>query len=132
MAKIKLKNKDYHVYTDHRAKDALKRYSCDVRELLMPLADVKFNEPEKCRNITIELKINEHAKGSFIVQPTKIETQNWFILTFSNIVESPRMMYDTKYQVRLACGHKLLMDTTVDNPSSSTYYECHICKKNKK
>ncbi len=132
MAKIILKNKDFHLYTDKRAEDALKKYSCDVKDLLMPLADVTFQDPDHCKNIMIELKLDEHTKGSFIVQPAKIESQKWFILSFTNIVSPPRMMYDTKYQVGLACGHKLLLDTTVDNPSSAIYYDCYKCRNSKR
>ncbi len=56
MSKITISNKDYHMYVDKCAKEAMRRYDCNPHDLLGPLADGKFNEPQDCKNITVEIK----------------------------------------------------------------------------
>ena len=132
MSKITICNKDYHMYVDKRAKEAMKRYSCDPHDLLGPLADVEFNEPQDTKNITVEIKIDKTIRGSFIIQPTLIESQKWFILTFTNIVDIPAKVSDTKYIIKLSCGHNIVSDTTVDNITNTPYYECNMCKNSQR
>ena len=132
MSKITISNKDYHMYVDKCAKEAMRRYDCNTHDLLGPLADAKFNEPQDCKNITVEIKSDQTIRGSFIIQPTLIEAQKWFILTFTNIIDIPIRISDTKYIVKLSCGHDIVSDTTVDNIKNTPYYECNMCKNLKK
>ena len=40
MTKITIKNSDYHLYADKRAKNAFKKYACEPKDLLSPLTDL--------------------------------------------------------------------------------------------
>jgi len=132
MSKITIQNKDFHVYADKKARAAMTRYSCDPKDLLAPLTEVDFVVGDKARRITVEVKINDNPKGNFIIQPTLVEDQKWFIMTFTNLAEKPTPLYDTKYKVKLSCGHDLVVDTTVDDLMTTADYECHICQSKKR
>jgi hypothetical protein len=132
MSKIIISDKQFNLYADHRAKEAMKRYSCNPKDLLTPLVDMQFKEPNSCKNVTIEVKINNNIKGNFIVQPTLVETEKWFIMTFTNLVDKPRHISDNKYEVKLMCGHTMINDASVTDVNHTVYYECQICKNIKR
>lgn len=132
MTKIKINNSDYHIYADKRAKTAMKRYACDTKDLLGPLTDLEFKSPYEKHHVAIEVKINDSVEGSFLVQPALIETQKWFIMSFTNITEPPKGIANTrKYRMRLACGHFVIGDKSVENKAINLYQECQICKRKK-
>lgn len=129
MDKISIRNKDFHIYADKKARMAMLQYSCEPKDLLAPLVDIEFNLPEKSKRITVEVKYNNHRKGNFVIQPTLVNDQKWFVMTFTNLLNKPEPLHENKYRVQLTCGHTLIVDTTVDDLFSTAYYDCHVCSK---
>jgi hypothetical protein len=131
MTKITIKNSDYHLYADKRAKTAFKKYACEPKDLLSPLTDLEFRSPDDQKHIAVEVKINNSVEGSFLIQPALIESQKWFIMSFTNITEPPIDINSKKYKLKLACGHSVIGDKSVDNKYINLYHDCQICKREK-
>lgn len=131
MAEIYLSNRQFNMFADKRARDAMKRHKFDPKDLLSPLVDAKFEEPEKCRSIFIEVKINDSIRGNFIVQPTLVHSQKWFIMTYSNLAATPIQISDSKFRIQLTCGHSIINDVTVGELGDVRYFECQVCKQKK-
>ena len=131
MAEIYLSNRPFNVFADKRARDAMKRHKLNPKDLLAPLVDAKFEEPEKCRSVFIEVKINDNVKGNFIIQPTLVYTQKWFIMTYTNLAAKPVQISESKFRIDLTCGHSIINDVTVGSMGDVRYFECQVCKRKK-
>ncbi len=128
--KIKFEGKNYYVFTSEEVRKTFKKNEFTVDELLQKYSKKPFTGEGSvfCRRM-FDKKLcviclrREHIK-------TK-NTENLFIVVFSGNYKILKLVHETKFLIKLDCGHLSVIDDEMETPTSGHVVRCFKCNSKK-
>lgn len=126
--KVEINGEEYLAFASENVKRLLLRNKLSVVEVITKYADKPFT---KNGNATIQ-KINDANLCILNIKAFDIDENEeikCFILHVVGNYTDIIPVASNKWSVKLACGHRAIVDTTVDSLGADHIVPCFICKK---
>ena len=130
IAKIKINGKSYMIFVSDDTKDILIKNKVAAKDIVRKYVNSNFSTIGVCHYD----KVGEHNLCTITIKANDAETSDelsCFVLNALGNYTDLRPVSPNKWSVQLMCGHRSVIDDTVDKINSKHVVECFKCKEKK-
>ena len=130
IAKIKINGKSYMIFVSDDTKDILIKNKVAAKDIVRKYVNSNFSTIGVCHYD----KVGEHNFCTITIKANDAETSDelsCFVLNALGNYTDLRPVSPNKWSVQLMCGHKAVIDDTVDKINSKHIVQCFKCKEKK-
>ena len=130
IAKIKINGKSYMIFVSDDTKDILIKNKVAAKDIVRKYVNSNFSTIGVCHYD----KVGEHNLFTITIKANDAETSDelsCFVLNALGNYTDLRPVSPNKWSVQLMCGHKAVIDDTVDKINSKHIVQCFKCKEKK-